>query len=581
MKDSKPLSCPRLHNRIPLAVYLCLVLIAGATIATDTVTAGKDDAARIANVTAGGRALALPQGGPNTVGQWGPVQTLVTVPVHISLLPDGRLLYWGRDKAADKWDIGNSCVTYTWNPATGATMTIPNTTTNLFCSGHSFLPDGRLLVAGGHERDDNAPYQEGIGEVDVNVFDYHTNLWTRVGVMSKGRWYPSNVTLANGETVIVSGYYKKDPATLQKGESPFGTNDTPDRFTSAGTIQPYTTSSAIPVYPFLHLATNGKVFVGGPGPDWSKFFDTTANGGGGAFTNVSTLYADHLLGSSVLYDGLTGKVLMMGGQQIATGTILSNSELMDFANPGLYWEPAAYLNFPRKFHNATVLPDGKVLVTGGTGCTGTNDISCGAVQRQPELWDPNIGTYSAMAPNPSGIPRVYHSVAVLLPDARVLVGGGGLPAAGGEVVPKDPGPGTQMCFDGQFSSFNIDCRVFGHKDFEIFSPPYLFTSSGTLAGRPVITSAPDTVNRGQTFAVSKNSGINNLIGSVAFIRLPSVTHGFNFDQRRIPLNFQTISSTSINVTAPADGRVCPPGHYMMFLINTNGVPSVAKIIRVI
>lgn len=585
MKDTNSLVRRRFSRLISFAIYSCIVLLAVAPFAVNSARARKHDAdltKAVAVNRAGAAKAAAPaprqMGGPEVIGQWGPVEQLDTVPVHVSLLPDGRLLYWGRDKAPDNWDIGGSCQTYTWHPTTKARVALASKpSANLFCSGHSFLPDGRLLVAGGHVRNDAVPSREGIGETAVHTFDYRTNLWARVlPGMQQGRWYPSNVTLANGETVIMSGYINGVSAR----------NDIPDLFTSANTIRRFTASSPIPVYPFLHLAPNGKVFFAGPGPGQSQFFDTAANGGGGAFSNVSTMNGDHIVGSSVVYDGGAGKVLMMGGAQFTGGTALSTSEKMNLSGPGLFWELAAFLNYPRKHHTSVVLPDGKVLVAGGTGCSGGNDISCGAAARNPEIWDPNLGnpstgTWSVMAANPSGIPRVYHSVALLLPDARVLVGGGGLPAAGGEVVPNlPPSTGTTNCFDGSHASSNVNCRTFGHKDVEIFSPPYLFTTGGALATRPRIITSPSTVSRGQTFAVGKNSGIAGLVGSVVFIRLPSVTHGFSFDQRRVVANFQVVSSTSINVTVPADGRVLPPGHYMMFLVNTSGVPSVAKIMQV-
>lgn len=557
-----------------MSVVACMffVLVAVTLVATGRTTAKRNGAvSAIKRHTAPVSSAAVQS--PYSVGQWGPVETLSTVPVHISLLPDGRLLYWGRDKAADKWDIGNTCQTYTYHPTTKFKETLPSKPlTNLFCSGHSFLPDGRLLVTGGHFRNNSVPSQEGNGERDVNIFDYRTNLWTTFAdAMPRGRWYPSHVTLANGETVIISGYFRDASGAL-------AINDRPDRFTSANTIQPFTASSSIPVYPYLHLVPNGKVFVAGPGPAASQFFDPAANGGNGMFSFVTTRPNDHANGSSVITDPISGKILMMGGRQEMGGTLDYLAEHWNLANPGLYWETNSFMNFARKFHTATILPDGKVFVSDGTWCTGTNSVSCGALT-QPELWSPELNTWAAMAARPSGIPRAYHSVALLLPDARVLVGGGGLPAAGGEVVPNDPPPGTTNCSDSNASS-NIHCRIFGHKDIEIFSPPYLFTPSGTLAARPQIITSPTTVARGQTFTVGKNSGTAGLVGSVVFIRLPSVTHGFNFDQRRIPVNFQVVSSTSINVTAPVDGRVCPPGHYMMFLINPSGVPSIAKIIRV-
>jgi galactose oxidase-like protein/glyoxal oxidase-like protein len=592
MRNIKSLS-RRSFRRASFALCLFALLVALTPGTRIPASAKKHDVQPAKIVLAATVAAApLQVGGPEAIGQWSGMEVLSTVPVHISMLPDGRLLYWGRDKhPTDKYDVGGTCQTYTYNYLTGANTTIsPSPTTNLFCSGHSLLPDGRLLVTGGHFRDNTRPQQEGIGEDKVNVFDYRTNLWTRLNtLMPRGRWYPSHVTLASGEVVTVSGYYR-NPSTLA-----FGTNDIPDLYTSAGTIRPFTASNTIPVYPYLHLAPNGKVFVAGPGPDPSRYFDPTANGGNGLFTtNVADFIPQHSEGSAVTYDGATGKVLMMGGRQDFQGMIHNETEVIDLSSPSPFWRSVGSLAFGRKYHTATVLPDGKVLVTGGTRCSGTNDIAClkdaqnnniGAA-RNPELWSPQTEMWTTMAPSPAyptigfpvGIPRVYHSTAVLLPDARVLVGGGGLPAAGGEVVPRVDGtPGTFNCTDSNAPS-NINCRVYGHKDYEIFSPPYLFAPGGAAAARPVINSAPQSIVIGRSFNVGKSTmGIN----SVVLVRLASVTHGTNFDQRRVVLSFTTTSSTSLSVNAPADARACPPGPYMLFTLNAQGVPSVAKIVQVI
>lgn len=575
----------RPFNQLVLLLSLCLVAIAVVPDAADTASRKNDSAAAKARGKTASPPSAL-QTGLAAVGSWeSSVQTLDTVPVHISLLPDGRLLYWGRDKDPNdpdinKWDIGGSCNTYTWNPSTGARTTIPNTTTNLFCSGHSFLPDGRLLVAGGHVREETNKALEGIGEDDVNVFDYRDNSWTRVGFMPRGRWYPSTVTLANGEVVIVSGLYRNSLNQIV-------TNETPDLFTSAGTVRPFTAAESFAMYPFLGLAPSGKVFVADRGINPSKFFDPTGDSGNGLFADVDTTSAVHREGSAVIYDSANGRVLMAGGQVGFSGSLVSDAEVIELGAAAPSWLSVGGLSVARKYHTATLLPDGKVLVSGGTRCTGANDIACiqenqqsAGMARSPELWDPQTGTWTTMAQSPArpgfpnGIPRVYHSVAVLLPDARVLIGGGGLPAAGGEVVPLADGSGGSVTCTDSRAPGDRNCRIYGHKDAEIFSPPYLF-SSGT---RPVINSAPPSVTYGQSFNVTVNATAGT--DSVVLIRLPSVTHTLNFDQRRVVLNFAATNSTTLSVSAPADSRVCPPGHYMLFVLNAAKMPSVAKIVKV-
>lgn len=579
-KTRRP-SLPRSLRLICFICCLCLLLVVAAPHAPAPTKAEGGDASSKALKLTPAPAVAAPQAGLNVTGQWGALVNLDTVPVHISVLPgaqpqDVRLLYWGRDKAADKWDRGGGCLTYTWNPTTDARMTIPNTTTNLFCSAHSFLPDGRLLVSGGHVRDENNPQKEGIGEDDINIFNPANNTWSVAGQMTKGRWYPSNVTLPSGETLIVSGYAS---GTISSR------NDMPDLYTLNGMIKPFTGSGSVAVYPYLHLWNNGRVFVAGPGgASASKSFYQHPNGTwDGKFTTVTTPPDSHFVGSTVTYDGATNKVLMVGGHSSTKGT-LAEAATIDLSNSSPVWQATSSMTHKRKYHTAIVLPDGKVLVTGGTKCGGTNDIGCAeGAATVPEMWNPQDGTWTLMAPSPArpgypnGIPRAYHSFGLLLPDARVLVGGGGLPAAGGEVVPTST-PGVNYTCEDATAPENIHCRVFGHKDAEIYSPPYLFNSNGTPATQPVIASAPDSISYSQTFTV----GVSNpsSITKVSLVRMPSVTHGINYDQRAIPLTALPNGTSSLKVYAPMLSEMAPPGHYMLFLINSSGVPSKAKIVKV-
>ncbi|HWS53466.1 MAG TPA: DUF4082 domain-containing protein [Pyrinomonadaceae bacterium] len=555
---------------ICFACCLGLLLVAGAPHAPAPTEAKGGDAPPKAGKVTAARGAA-PQSGPNVVGQWGPVENLDTVPVHISLLPDGRLLYWGRDKhPVDKWDRGGGCLTYTWHPVTKAKMTIANNTTNLFCSAHSFLPDGRLLVTGGHVRDDSNPSKEGIGEDDVNIFNPADNTWTVAGHMQKGRWYPSNVTLPSGETLVVSGY---DNGAASR-------NDVPDIYTLNGMVKPFTASGSIPAYPYLHLWNNGRVFVAGPGAaNASKsFYQYPGGTWNGQFTNVTTPINTHFEGATVTYDGATNKILMVGGRSTTGGLTLAEAETIDLSNSSPFWQATASMSHKRKYHNATVLPDGKVLVTGGTQCGGINDVGCAeGAATVPEMWNPQTGTWTNLAPNPSGIPRAYHSVGLLLPDARVLVGGGGLPAAGGEVVPTATPGVTYTCVDSSAPT-NINCRVYGHKDVEIYSPPYLFNSNGTEATRPVINHAPDSISYMQNFTVQVNNPSS--ITKVSLVRLPSVTHGINYDQRAIFLTALPNGTSSLKVYSPMLSEMAPPGYYMLFLINSSGVPSKAWTLKV-
>jgi hypothetical protein len=203
------------------------------------------------------------------------------------------------------------------------------------------------------------------------------------------------------------------------------------------------------------------------------------------------------------------------------------------------------MHYPRRHLNATILPDGQVLVTGGTSAGGFNTLS-GSVHAA-ELWSPKTGHWALLASN--AVDRAYHSVSMLLPDATVLHG-----ASGDANEPPSPNPYPRQT------------------NHEIFRPPYLFKGA-----RPTITSTSKTVNYGETFTVTTPNAAQ--ITQVRWIRLGSVTHAFDANQRANTLTF-TRGSGLVRVTAPANSRLAPPGHYLLFVLNRNGVPSVGKIVKV-
>jgi hypothetical protein len=198
------------------------------------------------------------------------------------------------------------------------------------------------------------------------------------------------------------------------------------------------------------------------------------------------------------------------------------------------------MTYARQHLSATVLPDGKVLVTGGTSGGGFSNKS--ETVLAAEMWDPATQGWSVMASMTR--PRLHHSMAMLLPDGRVLVGGGGQTEQPGEIE---------------------------YRDFEFYSPPYLFKGA-----RPVIDSAPATIAYGQQFTIQTS---DKNINKVVLIRLPSVTHGFNQNQAVGKLSFKK-GRGGLTVNGPSDSNIVPPGHYMLFIIDANGVPAVAKIVMV-
>src|SRR5262245_1176023 len=200
------------------------------------------------------------------------------------------------------------------------------------------------------------------------------------------------------------------------------------------------------------------------------------------------------------------------------------------------------MSFARTYHTLTVLPDGDVLVTGGG--TTTDAVGVATAVLPAEIWSPVTQTWTTVAS--MSAPRLYHSTALLMPDARVLVLGGG--RFNGVNEPTD-----------QLSA-------------QYYWPPYLFNGP-----RPSITSAPTTITFGSAFTVQTPDAAR--IAAVTFIRLGSATHAINMDQRLVPLAF-IVGNGSLSVQAPANGNLAPPGYYMLFILDTNGIPSVAAIVRI-
>jgi hypothetical protein len=278
------------------------------------------------------------------------------------------------------------------------------------------------------------------------------------------------------------------------------------------------------LYPQMLLAPNGRVFNPGPSAT-TRYLDTS---GTGSWTVVATRgggYRDY--GSAVMYDD--GKVLVIGGGDPPQNT----AEVIDLNAPSPAWRAVQSMQFVRRQLNAVLLPDGRVLVTGGTSGAGFNNPDSPVYAA--ELWDPVTETWTTLAQ--ATVPRLYHSATLLLPDGRVLSTGGN-----------------------------------GYPQTELFSPPYLFKGA-----RPTITSAPSRVAYGETFFVGTPNAA--AITAVTWLRLSSVTHAFNANQRINRLSFSAVAG-GLNVAAPATANLAPPGDYILIILNGQGIPTVASIMRV-
>ena len=455
------------------------------------------------------------------LGVWSPPINWPLVSINSILMHTGKVLVYE--------DSGVSA--QVWDPGTGNFVPEPNNYTDLFCSGHSALADGRILVLGGHGTDSATD----LGSADVNIFDPISLQWTPASRMAYRRWYGTSTTLPDGRILATSGndVSATSYVTIPEIYDPSTNVWTP--LASAG-LQ-------LPLYPHLFVLPSGNLAYTGntegdsyPGPLSGSRDTRTLNLTSGAWTTVVQSTID---GDSVMYT--PGKIMKTGSSNDGCfngGASVSSTFVIDFNQPTPVWQRTAPMAFPRTNHNLTILPDGSVLATGGgmmqNGCVGSEPVF-GA-----ELWSPTTQTWTTMSA--MATPRLYHSTALLLPDGRVLVSGGG----------RDQNATNQLSA-------------------EIYSPPYLFKGS-----RPSITSAPSSATYGSSFYVATPDGA--AIGAVALMRPGAATHSFNEDQRFINLSFQQTTG-GITIKAPVNGNLAPPGYYMIYLVNQDGVPSVAAFIQ--
>jgi hypothetical protein len=456
---------------------------------------------------------------PQPQGQWGSLLTFPMVAISSILMDDGNFIFW------DGWQQPEP--TEVWNPAAPQTFTTINAPDSVFCDGAAQLPDGRIIVIGGYGGLSTGQ----IGIVDTNIFDPATNTWTRVADMNTPRWYPTLTELSDGRYVAISGNSTNASTWADTPEVYDPTTNTWTLLSKVSTSQVHEVE-----YPFSYLIPNGNILNIGPSEDVTH----ELNVGSQTWTPVGG--ASGLLnGSSVQY--LPGKILYSGGAaSVNTPTpAQATTAVLDTNAATPQWRQTSPMLYPRMYHTLTMLANGQVLAVGGENSSDQKVITSGVLPT--EIWDPTSETWSAAAPIAAS--RNYHSTAVLMPDGSVLVAGGGHP--------------NSLADAGQDSG-------------QIYSPSYLFNGP-----RPTITSAPSSTTYGSTISVSTPDAAS--ISAVNLVSLGTDTHQMDMNQHFVPLSF-TAGSGSINVTMPSSSSVAPPGHYMLFILNKQGTPSVASIIGI-
>jgi hypothetical protein len=453
-------------------------------------------------------------------GMWSAVTPWPVIGIHAVLLPEGRVLTYGTDTNGRQTGFFTYDV---WDPAAGigaGHLTLPNGTgTDIFCGSQLVLPQSGagVLLAGGDNWTGTATTNT--GNNNSNIFNPATNTLTRANNMNRARWYSTSTTLANGETYIQGGSSGGDLPEIRSASGTFRL------------LSNTNTSGLHALYPRNWVAPDGRVF-GYDSGGVMYYVDPT---GLGSVTTVGQLPAANRGGDASAAMFRPGRILQYGGTS-------NGAVVIDITGGGTpVVTPTQSMSSQRRLSTATLLPNGKVLATGGSSVW--NEMV--NVNTAAEIWDPATGTWTLGAAG--ALARLYHSTALLLPDATVLVAGGGA-----------PGPLTNL-------------------NAEIYYPPYLFRDNGTLASRPTIALAPELLQIGQGFALDV-TGVA-AISRVTLVKTGSVTHGFNMEQRFLELGFSA-SGATLSVQAPARATDAPPGMYLLFVIDTEGVPSEGRMVRI-
>jgi hypothetical protein len=503
----------------------------------------------------------------SVLGAWDAPFEAGVVGVHAALLHTNEVLLFTYDSAAAKvpTDRGEWSLL---SLSTGTQAVLRGfLDRNLFCAGHCLLGDGRLLVAGG-ERE--TPAANPVNQRSIRVFDPERREWGVRPDMTSGRWYPTVLTVGPTVGLVFAGdqiprkdeSYANPTAEYARADGP---REAPIPFGPPFETFPglYAPGSSLQ-YPHVFELPNGKLFVFFQHSshvfprgsfDFSKAVKRVEGGARSTGAYGTAVLLPLRPSSTPPY---RARVMVMGGPPTPAST---RCALLDTDAQDPQWNrDIAQMSQVRVYCDGVLLPDGRVLAVNGAG--DTRDIQ----RRRPEMYDPQADTWSRLLAVAQQ-PRLYHATALLLPDATVLTAG------------------TDAALNRNFVEEDVTAL-------ERFSPPYLF-----MGDRPVNRRTPRHVGYGATFDVFVDHA--DSIASVALIRNGSVTHCVNTDQRfvalevleRIPaprlvgaigLRFLTfVFSDRLVLRAPPNSWVAPPGYYMLFLVSTKGVPSVAKFVRLL
>jgi len=494
----------------------------------------------------GGGKLAIPANGqlagtpdPRVVGSWGPVIQWPHIAISVAALTDGRVLTWSSTETnafPSSTELTHAAI---FDPSSGTFQTVDNNFHDMFCAGVSTLEDGRIVAAGGN------PY-----DTRTSAFNPSSLTWSALANMNSNRWYATLLALPTNElftTFANAGgntSERYNPAGNTWTQTPGATmQDLLNEQNAENGQTTVNTASDLQWWGQMAVAPDGRILHGGPSQTWHMFDPR----GTGAVQSLGQPAGTRtrMWGNVVTYDA--GKVLILGGADRTQNPATTNAAYkVDLNGASPVISSATAMAYRRAFHNSVTLPTGEVIVVGGNN-SGELFSDTGAVFAA-EIWTPTTDSWRTVAA--MNIARGYHSTAILLKDARVLSAGSG------------------ACGNG--------CAA-NHLDGQIYTPPYLYASNGSLAPRPAITAAPAIGEAGAVFNVTATGSI----AKFSMVRLSATTHAINTDQRFLPIAFTANGGGSYTLQLEANPNILVPGYYWIFAIDSAGVPSVGRTFHVL
>ncbi|KAM5347441.1 hypothetical protein ACJ41O_010446 [Fusarium nematophilum] len=479
------------------------------------------------------------------LGRWGPTLNFPVIPVAGAVDPaSGNVIVWSADRY-DRYSGNGRTQTAAWDPAMNiiTQREVTETGHDMFCPGTSMDADGQIVVTGGGDAQ------------STSLYDPVSGRWIKGPDMKIARGYQSSATTSDGRVFTIGGSWSG--GEFEKNGEIYDPASHTWALLPNASVHPMLTADREGIlrsdnHAWLFGWKSGTVFQAGPSTAMNWYYTKNSKGAvrpAGKRRSSRGIDPDAMCGNAVMYDALNGKILTFGGApNFIDDDATANAHIITLGSPGKRPQvefASDGMWYPRIFHTSVVLPDGSIFITGGQshGIPFTDSTP----QLTPELYRPETDTFILQQTN--SIVRTYHTISLLLPDGRVFNGGGGLCA---------------------------ECGT-NHFDAQIFTPGYLYRENGMQTKRPKITWSPDTISVGGSTAIRTNAPVS----SASLIRYGTATHGINTDQRRIPLTLERASTNKYSFSLPDDAGIALPGYWMLFVMDSTGVPSIAATIKVV